>query len=124
MGIAAVFTATNTMLSAIASRTHEIGILLATGFRPVPIFLSFMFESLVLGVFGGILGCLLVLPVNGIETGTSNFATFTEVAFAFRITPNVLTSAVTFSLVLGLLAGAWPAWKAAMLKPTEALRRS
>ncbi|MBK6941929.1 MAG: ABC transporter permease [Planctomycetes bacterium] len=124
MGIAAVFTATNTMLSAIASRTHEIGILLATGFRPIPIFLSFMFESLVLGVFGGAIGCLLVLPVNGIETGTSNFATFTEVAFAFKITPQVLTSAVIFSLVLGLLAGAWPAWKAAMMKPTEALRRS
>src|SRR5262245_9906381 len=106
MGVAAVFTATNTMLSAIASRTHEIGILLASGFRPVPIFLSFLFETLVLGLFGGLLGCLLVLPINGIETGTTNLATFTEVAFAFRVTPQVLVTAVVFSLLLGLLGGA------------------
>jgi putative ABC transport system permease protein len=123
MGIAAVFTATNTMLSALAARTHEIGILLATGFRPFPIFLSFLFESLVLGLVGGVLGCLLALPLNGIRTGTTNFQTFTEVAFAFRVTPPVLVVAVLFSLLLGLLGGAWPAWRAARMTPTEALRR-
>ena len=123
MGVAAVFTATNTMLAALASRTHEIGILLATGFRPVPIFLSFLFEALVLGLLGGIAGCLMTLPINGIETGTTNFQTFTEVAFAFRVTPTVLINAVLFSLVLGLLGGAVPAWRAARLSPTVALRR-
>ena len=123
MGIAAVFTATNTMLSALAARTHEIGILLSTGFRPVPIFLSFMFESLLLGLLGGIAGCLMTLPVNGIQTGTTNFQTFTEVAFAFRVTPTVLVTAVLFSLGLGLISGAIPAWRAARLTPTEALRR-
>ena len=123
MGIAAVFTATNTMLSALAARTHEIGILLSTGFRPVPIFLSFMFESLLLGLLGGIAGCLMTLPVNGIQTGTTNFQTFTEVAFAFRVTPTVLATAVLFSLGLGLVSGAIPAWRAARLTPTEALRR-
>lgn len=123
MGIAAVFTATNTMLSAIASRTREIGILLASGFRPFPIFLSFVFESLVLGLVGGLLGCLMVLPINGIETGTTNFQTFTEVAFAFRVTPYVLTRAVLFALVLGLIGGALPALRASALSPTEALRR-
>lgn len=123
MGIAAVFTATNTMLSAIASRTREIGILLAAGFRPVPIFLSFVFESLVLGLVGGLVGCLLVLPINGIETGTTNFQTFTEVAFAFRVTPYVLTRAVLFALILGLIGGALPALRASQLSPTEALRR-
>jgi len=123
MGIAAVFTATNTMLSSIASRTHEIGILLACGFRPVPIFLSFLFESLVLGLAGGVLGWLLILPINGIETGTTNFQTFTEVAFAFRVTPQVALTAIVFSLVLGLLGGALPAWRAARMTPVEALRR-
>jgi putative ABC transport system permease protein len=123
MGIAAVFTATNTMLSAVAARTHEVGILLALGFRPFPIFLSFLFESVILGVIGGAAGCLLALPLNGIETGTTNFNTFTEVAFAFRLTPPVLATAVVFSLLLGLLGGCIPAWRAARLEPTEALRR-
>jgi len=123
MGLAAVFTATNTMLAAVSARTHEIGILLSTGFRPFPIFLSFLFEALVLGLLGGAFGCLLTLPIHGVETGTTNFNTFTEVAFAFRITPAVLVTAVTFALSLGLLGGAWPAWRAARMKPTEALRR-
>lgn len=123
MGIAAIFTATNTMLSAVAGRTHEIGILLAVGFRPLPIFLSFLVEAMLLGVLGGVVGCLFALPLNGIETGTTNFNTFTEVAFAFRVGPSVMSSAVVFSLVLGLFGGAIPAWRAARLAPTEALRR-
>jgi putative ABC transport system permease protein len=123
MGVAAVFTATNTMLSAIAARTHEIGILTATGFRPLAIFVSFLLEALLLGLIGGLVGCLLVLPLNGIRTGTTNFQTFTEVAFAFRVTPPVLTAAVCFALALGLLGGTIPAWRAARLRPTQALRR-
>ncbi len=123
MGIAAVFTATNTMLAAVAGRTHEIGILLSNGFRPLPIFVSFLLESAFLGLLGGAVGCVLLLPLNGIETGTSNFATFTEVAFGFRITTEVLVTAVAFSLGLGLLGGAWPAWRASRLKPAVALRR-
>jgi putative ABC transport system permease protein len=122
MGVAAIFTATNTMLSAIAARTHEIGILLAVGFRPFPIFLSFLFEALVLGLLGGLVGCVMALPFNGLKAGTMNFQTFTEMAFAFRVTPLVLGVAVGFSLFLGLLGGAWPAWRAARLKPTEAIR--
>jgi len=123
MGLAAIFTATNTMLAAIASRTHEIGILLACGFRPVAVFLAFLGEALVLGLLGGALGCLIVVPLNGLETGATNFNTFTEVAFAFRVTPEVLVTAVTFSLVLGLLGGTVPAWRAARLAPVAALRR-
>ncbi|HEX5136256.1 MAG TPA: ABC transporter permease [Planctomycetota bacterium] len=123
MGTAAVFTAANTMLAAIASRTHEIGILLACGFRPMAIFLAFLGEALVLGLIGGALGCLIVVPLNGLETGATNFNTFTEVAFAFRVTPDVLLNAVVFSLVLGLLGGAAPAWRAARLPPVTALRR-
>jgi putative ABC transport system permease protein len=123
MGTAAVFTAANTMLAAIASRTHEIGILLACGFGPVPVFLAFLGEALLLGLLGGALGCLIVLPLNNLETGATNFNTFTEVAFAFRVTPQVLLTAIGFSLVLGLLGGAVPAWRAARLAPVTALRR-
>ncbi len=123
MGLAAIFTATNTMLAAIASRTHEIGILLACGFRPLAVFLAFLGEALVLGLLGGAIGCLIVVPLNGLETGATNFNTFTEVAFAFRVTPDVLATAVVFSLVLGLLGGAAPAWRAARLPPVTALRR-
>ena len=123
MGVAAVFTATNTMLSAIASRTHEIGILLASGFRPLAIFLSFLFEATLLGLLGGIVGALLVLPLNGIQTGTTNFQTFTEVAFGFRITSSVLLTAIVFSLVLGVFGGTLPALRAARMTPTNALRR-
>lgn len=122
MGTAAIFTATNTMLSALAARTHEVGILLALGYRPVPIFLSFLFEALVLGLLGGLAGCLLAQPFNGVKAGTMNMQTFTEMAFAFRVTPFVLGVAISFSLMLGLLGGAWPAWRAARLKPTVALR--
>ncbi len=124
MGLAAIFTATGTMLSAISARTSEIGILLSNGYRPLQIFLSFLGEALVLGLIGGLVGCLAVLPINGIQTGTTNWASFTEVAFAFRVTPSVLVIAVVFSVLLGLLGGAWPALAAARMRPAEALRRT
>lgn len=124
MGTAAVFTATNTMLAALASRTYEIGILLSIGYRPYAIFLSFLFEALVLGLAGGAVGCLLALPLNGVDTGAMNFQTFTEVAFAFRVTPEVMVTAVSFALVLGLIGGTWPALRAASMRPTEAMRRA
>jgi putative ABC transport system permease protein len=124
MGLAAIFTATNTMLSAIASRTKEIGILLAMGYRPIPIFLSFMLESLMLGLIGGGVGCLMALPFNGIRAGTMNFQTFTEMAFAFRVTPLVLGVAVFLSIAFGLAGGAWPALRAALMRPTDAMRQN
>jgi len=123
MGTAAIFTAANTMLSALAARTHEIGILLAIGYRPFPIFLSFLFEALVLGAIGGLVGCVMALPFNGVRAGTMNFQTFTEMSFAFRVTPLVLGIAISFAIMLGLLGGAWPAWRAARMKPTLALRQ-
>jgi putative ABC transport system permease protein len=123
MGIGAIFTGTNAMLSLVAARTHEIGILLATGFRPWAIFVSFLFEAGLLGLCGGIVGCLLVVPVHGMETGTTNFDTFTEIAFAFRLTPLVVGNAVVVAIGLGLVGGAFPAFRAARLTPTQALRR-
>jgi putative ABC transport system permease protein len=124
MGLAAIFTAMNTMLASVASRTREIGILLAMGYRPIPIFLSFVFEALLLGLLGGLAGCLMTLPFNGIKAGAMNFQTFTEMAFAFRVTPGVLFVAIVFSVGLGLVGGAWPAWRAARLRPTHAMRRA
>jgi putative ABC transport system permease protein len=124
MGIGAIFTGTNSMLASISARTREIGILLSIGFRPWALFVSFLFESTVIGILGGVVGCLFVVPLNGIQTGTMNFQTFSEIAFAFRITPIVLISAVGFAMLLGLLGGAIPAWRAARMKPTEALRRA
>jgi ABC-type antimicrobial peptide transport system permease subunit len=123
MGLGAIFTGTNSMLAAIGARTHEIGILKAIGYRPVPIFLSFLGEAVLLGLLGGLLGCLLVLPFQGAETGTMN-ETFSEVTFAFRTTPFVMIVAVTFAMALGLVGGLFPAWRAAQMTPTQALRRS
>lgn len=123
MGLAAVFTGTNAMLSALAARTHEIGILLATGFRPFAVFISFMLEAALLGLLGGIIGVVMVIPLNGIQTGTTNFATFTEVTFAFRTTPYAIAVAIIFALLLGVFGGAIPAYRASRLTPTQALRR-
>lgn len=123
MGIAAVFTGTNSMLAAVSARTHEIGILLSIGFRPHALFISFLLEAVLIGAIGGVVGCLLVLPLNGIQTGTMNMQTFSEIAFGFRITWVVLASAVGFAVLLGLVGGAVPAWRAARMTPTQALRR-
>jgi len=74
---------------------------------------SFVFESVLIALVGGVIGCLLALPVNGIATSTTNFATFSEVAFAFRITPDVLVAGMIFAVLLGFVGGILPAWKAA-----------
>lgn len=123
MGIAAVFTGTNAMLAAISSRTHEIGILQAVGYRPFAVFASFLLEAALLGLLGGLFGCALVLPFQGMETGTMN-QTFSEVTFAFRTTPVVLLTAISFAMGLGIVGGAFPALRAARMLPTQALRRA
>lgn len=123
MAVGAAFGTAVTLLASLARRTHEVGTLLALGFRPREVLAGFLVESLVLGMAGGALGVLLALPVNGIATGTMNWDTFTEQAFAFRITPDVVFRAVTFSTLVGVLSGVVPAWKASRLPPSEALRR-
>jgi putative ABC transport system permease protein len=123
MAVGAAFGTAVTLLASLARRTHEVGTLLAVGFRPREILAGFLVEALVLGLAGGVLGVLLAYPVNGVATGTMNWDTFTEQAFAFRITPTVVIRAVTFSTLVGVLSGVVPAWKASRLPPSEALRR-
>jgi putative ABC transport system permease protein len=122
MGIGACFGGMNTMYAAVAHRTREIGMLRALGFSKASILTSFVIESMILALIGGVIGCLLALPVNGIATGTMNFRTFSELAFSFRITPELLASALIFSLVLGLVGGLLPSRFAARMPITKALR--
>jgi ABC-type lipoprotein release transport system permease subunit len=123
MGAAAVLGAVNTMLASVGARTREVGVLVSLGYRGFAVFLSFLVEAALIGLAGAAIGCLIVLPLNGIESGTTNFATFTEVAFAFRVTPALLVTAAVLAVVLGVLGGALPAWRASRLPPTAALRR-
>ena len=123
MGTGAIFTGTNSMLAMVSARTHEIGVLVTLGFRPAAIFFSFVMESILLGLAGGLFGCLLVWPLHGVRTGTTNFQTFTEVAFAFQVKPKVLLVAIGLATLLGLIGGLFPAWRAATAKPIEVLRR-
>ena len=122
MATGAAFGTAVTLLASLAERSREIGTLLALGFRPYQVVLGFLLEALLLGLAGGVVGVLLALPVNNVATGTMNWQTWTEQAFAFRITGGVIATAVTFSTVIGVISGLIPAWKAARVPPSEALR--
>jgi putative ABC transport system permease protein len=122
LAIGAMFGAMNTMYAAVAYRTREIGTLRALGFSPFKIVTAFLVESIALAIIGGILGCLLALPVHGMSTGTTNFASFSEVAFKFRITLALLAGGLVFSAVMGALGGLLPAIRAARLPVARALR--
>jgi putative ABC transport system permease protein len=122
MAIGSGFAATNTMYAAVARRSREIGTLRVLGFSRGSILLSFLGESLLLSLIGGILGCLLVLPLNGITTGIMNFATFSEVAFNFRVTPLIMLVGVCFAMILGAMGGFFPARNAAKKEILTALR--
>jgi putative ABC transport system permease protein len=120
--IGAVFAAMNTMYSSVASRTQEIGTLRALGFRRREILTSFQWEALMLCTLGGAAGVLLSLAFNGIQTGATNFATFSDVGFAFLITPQLMAQGMAFSLVMGLLGGFLPAYRASRIPVTEAMK--
>jgi ABC-type lipoprotein release transport system permease subunit len=122
MAIGALFGAANTMFASIGSRTREIATLLVLGFRPWSVMLSFMIESVIISLVGGVLGCLIALPINGIATSTTNFQSFSEVSFAFRVTPPALLTGLIVSGVLGLVGGFFPALRAARQTPAIALR--
>ncbi|HEX9582357.1 MAG TPA: FtsX-like permease family protein [Gemmatimonadales bacterium] len=122
MAVGAVFGAVNTMYAAVASRGPEIGVLLTLGFRPRSVLASFLAEAAVIAVIGGLIGCVLALPVNGIVTSTTNWASFSEVAFSFRITPGLLLAGLVFAVVMGVVGGFFPARRAARQPVVEALR--
>jgi putative ABC transport system permease protein len=121
--VGAMFAAANTMYSAVASRGREIGTLRAIGFRRRNVLMSFLFESLLICLLGGLLGCLATLPFNGLSTGTANWATFSEITFSFRFGPSVLLRGMCLALAMGLLGGLFPAVRAVRLQITDALRQ-
>jgi len=122
MAVGAVFGAVNTMYAAVASRTPEIAVLLTLGFPPRSVLASFLAESAAIAFLGGVAGGLLALPINGIVTSTTNWNSFSEVAFAFRVTPGLLVGGVIFAVVMGVVGGFFPAWRAARLQVVQALR--
>jgi putative ABC transport system permease protein len=122
MAIGSIFAAMNTMYAAVAYRGREIATLRIIGFSRPAILTSFVLESLMLALLGALVGILLMLPFNGMQTGTSNQVTFSEVVFALRITPMVAGLAVAFALVMGLFGGLFPAWHAARQNILNALR--
>jgi len=122
MAVGAVFGAVNTMYAAIAARGPEIAVLLTIGFKPMSVLASFLVESAIIAAVGGVVGCLLALPINGIVTSTTNWASFSEIAFSFRVTPGLLANGLVFAVVMGLIGGFFPAWRAARLQVVQALR--
>ncbi len=122
MGIGAVFGALNTMYSAVAERSREIATLRAIGFGAGSVVFSFVLEALLISFAGGLLGCLAVLPLNGLTTGAMNWQTFSHLAFAFKITPPLLIQGVIFALVMGVVGGLPPALRAARRPVAPALR--
>ncbi|HEY6549079.1 MAG TPA: ABC transporter permease [Vicinamibacteria bacterium] len=122
MGLGAVFGALNTMYAAVSERTREIAVLRAIGFGGGAVVLSFFIEALLIALLGGLLGCLVVLPINGLTTGTINWQTFSHLAFAFRITPDLLALGLVFALFMGALGGLPPAIRASRANVARALR--
>ncbi len=120
--IGAMFAAANTMYAAVANRSREIGTLRALGFRRRSILFSFLFESVLICVLGGVLGCLATLPFNGLTTGTANWATFSEITFSFRFGPTVLMRGVLIALLTGLVGGLFPAIRAVRMQIVNSLR--
>lgn len=122
MGIGAIFGALNTMYAAVAQRAREIATMRAVGFSAISVVTCFLFESLCVSFLGWLLGCLAILPINGLTTATMNFQTFSQIAFAFRITPLVLLAGLIFALLMGVAGGVPPAIRAARARISVALR--
>jgi len=124
MGIGAVFGAINTMYAIVSARTREIGTLRALGFSRRSILTSFLIESVILATIGGAIGCLLAFPMNGFSTGTGQTQSFSEIAFAFQITPRIVLIGMSFAVVMGILGGLLPALRGSRLPITSALREA
>ena len=121
MAVGSSFAAMNTMYAAVARRAKEIGTLRVLGFSRGSIMSSFFLESVLLSGLGGLLGCLLVIPLNGITTAVGN-GNFSELAFNFRVTPEIMAIGIVFALVLGTIGGLLPARMASRKEILTALR--
>jgi putative ABC transport system permease protein len=123
MGCGAVFGALNTMYTAISSRTREIATLRALGFHSSPVVISVLLESLLLAFTGGLIGAALAWwAFDGFRATTLNFASFSQVAFAFDVSFSLLTRGIVFAMIIGLIGGLFPAVRAARLPVSAALR--
>jgi putative ABC transport system permease protein len=122
MAVGSCFAAMNTMYAAVGRRAKEVGTLRVLGFTKGSILLSFFLESLLLSIVGGVIGILIVLPLNNVTTGIGNFLTFSETAFNFRVTPAIMIEGVLFALIMGALGGFLPARQAANKEILTALR--
>lgn len=123
MGIGAMFAALNTMYSAVSARTREIATLRAIGFGGAPVVASVIVESMTLALLGGLLGGAIAwLMFNGATVSTLNNASFSQVAFDFAVSPELITRGIVLAMMLGLVGGLLPAWRAARLPVTLALR--
>jgi putative ABC transport system permease protein len=123
MGLGAVFAALNTMYSAVSTRTREIATLRALGFGSVPVVISVLTEALLIGLAGGVIGALIAyFAFNGVRASTMNFTTFSQITFAFTVTPMVLVLGVVYALILGFIGGLLPGLRAARLPITTGLR--
>jgi len=100
----------------------EIAVLLTLGFHPRSVLASFLAESALIALIGGVIGCLLALPINGVVTSTTNWASFSEIAFSFRVTPGLLLAGLVFAVVMGVLGGFFPARRAARVPVVQAIR--
>lgn len=123
MGLAAIFAAINTMFNAVASRVREIATLRAMGFGALPVVVSVLFEAVLLGAAGGLLGGVLAyLFLNGMQSSTMNFQTFSQITYAFTVTPQLMVTGIVYGLVLTFIAGLLPGIRAARMPITTGLR--
>ncbi len=123
MGLGAIFAALNTMYSAVSARTREIATLRALGFGPLPVVASVLAEALLIGLIGGVIGMLIsYFAFNGLRASTMNFASFSQITFAFTVTPRLLVQGLAYALILGLIGGLLPSIRAARLPITTGLR--
>lgn len=122
MAVGSCFAAMNTMFAAVARRSAEIGTLRVLGFSKLSILVSFLLESLLISLLGGVLGCLLVLPLNNLQTGIGSFVTFSEISFNFAVKPSLMAIGVSFALILGAFGGLFPAGSAARKEILTALK--
>lgn len=124
MAVGSCFAAMNTMYTAVARRAREVGTLRLLGFSRWSIVASFVFESLVLSLLGGLAGVLLVLPLNGLESRLGNQITFSETTFSFQVTPESIVAGLVFAAVMGMIGGLLPARLAARKSILNSLRGS